>query len=265
VRKKGRGITRGETVHIDHSVVFEACRKRGARYMALVQDDVVFSRDWYPRFEEGIREVERKAAETGQDWLYLRLFYSELLWGWNNEDVPGYIRTIVMAYGVLITGFFFVWVYLRRCRRRRHLRLDDRQSEKMSAAPPKPISHTFNYMVARVLFLWTPAVISLFFITGRVTLHRSLNSQPQTVEMPNYGCCAQGLVFPKRHLEGLQSALREPPYRFPIDIMIDWYERDKSLTKWALDPSVMQHTGALDSSDRGRRINVWNFSFERRR
>lgn len=252
LRRGNRGWSRAETTHLDHSVLIEACRQRGVPYFALIQDDVVASRDWFQRLKAGISEVEQRALESAQDWFYIRLFYSELLMGWNGEEFPGYFRRIGVIYAALITVFFVAW----RLRRR------PRWSAKMPIRPPT--AQGFGYTAALFLGLWTPAVIVLVFLAGRVTLHR-LTTTPCVREMPQYGCCAQGLVFPNRHLEGLQNLLREPPYRFPADMVIDGYGNDRGLVKWALDPSVLQHVGIDESSDRGKRVEVWNFSFERQR
>ena len=247
-----RGWTRAETTHLDHSVLIETCRQRGSPYFALIQDDVVASRDWFQRLGAGIVDVEERTEDSDQDWFYIRLFYSELLMGWNGEEFPGYFRRIAVVYAVLIAVFLAAW----------RLRHRPRWHKKLHVGPPT--AQNFGYMAALVLGLWTPAVIVLVFLTGRVTLHR-MTTAPCVREMPQYGCCAQGLVFPNRHLEGLQDLLREPPYRFPADMVIDGYGDERGLTKWALDPSVLQHVGIDDSSDRGKRVEVWNFSFERQR
>lgn len=252
LRKQGRGWTRSEHVHVDHSVLIETCRARGAPYFALIQDDVITSRDWFQRFKAGVTEVEDLSKESGQDWFYMRLFYSELLMGWNGEEVPEYLQKIGVVYGALIILTFIAWRLRRRPRWHQKLHINT------------PTAHSFNYTVAMVLGLWTPAVVVLVFMIGRVTLHR-MTTNPQVREMPQYGCCAQGLVMPSRHLEGLQTLLREPPYRFPADMVIDAYADEKGLAKWALDPSVIQHVGMAASSDRGKRVEVWNFSFERGR
>ncbi|KAJ3533291.1 hypothetical protein NM208_g8048 [Fusarium decemcellulare] len=80
--------------------------------------------------------------------------------------------------------------------------------------------------------------------------------------MPRYGCCAQGLVFPNHHLQGLQDFLREPPFQFPGDMITEDYARDRGLTKWALDPSVMQHVGLVESSEGLRRAESLLLSAE---
>ena len=81
--------------------------------------------------------------------------------------------------------------------------------------------------------------------------------------MPNYGCCAQSVVFPERRLEGFQNLLREPPFDDPGDVILEQYARDNDWNRWALEPSVFQHVGIAQSSEGRRRANTWNFSFER--
>ncbi|WAO87321.1 Hypothetical protein NCS54_00462600 [Fusarium falciforme] len=247
VRGVGRSDDRVENIRLDHSVLFEVCRKRDPSYFALVEDDVIASRDWFIRFKKGVAQVEKQAKDSGTDWIYLRLFYSELFMGWNNEEIFDYLKVVILAY----TSVIACLLVALRCRRHRH---------SGSFA-----SKDFAQTVALLLGLWIPACIALAFVTGRTTLRRLTTFSPGVREMPRYGCCAQGLVFPNHHLQGLQDFLRTPPFQFPGDMITEDYARDRGLTKWALDPSVMQHVGLVESSDGPRRAEVWNFSFERLR
>lgn len=245
VRGVGRSDDRVENIRLDHSVLFEQCRLRDPAYFALVEDDIITSRDWFSRFKTGVAEVERQSKVSGRDWIYLRLFFSEFFMGWNNEEVFEYMKVVVMAYSVIITCL----VVALSCRQRR----------RSGSFASKDIGQT----VALLLGLWLPACIALIFASGRITIRRLMLLSPGVREMPRYGCCAQGVVFPNHQLQGLQDFLREPPFRFPGDMIIEGYARDRGLTKWALDPSVMQHLGIVESSDGPRRADVWNFSFER--
>jgi hypothetical protein len=248
VRGAGRGEGRVENMRLDHSVLVERCRARGAKYFALVEDDVVASRDWFDKMQRGVNYVE----DQGRDWIYLRLFYSEFFMGWNNEEVLDYLEVVFLVYVVVLLGF----VELRR----RH-KLGGGGAKGSSSALS---GSGFTYLAALALGLWTPALIALYFLAGRVTMHR-LSPFPLSGvrEMPRYGCCAQGLVFPRRHLSGLQSLLRDPPYDFAGDQILEGWAGDRGLSKWALDPSVLQHIGMTESSDGPRLAEVWNFSFER--
>lgn len=242
-----RGDGRVENMRLDHSVLVETCRNSGARYFALVEDDVIASRDWFYKLKHGLRFVENQTKRDGKSWLYLRLFYSELFMGWNLEELLVYMETVFFVYAAV----FLIFLVLLRRRRK--------------SETPKPTVAGQSFSIAALaLGLWTPAAISLYFMAGRVTMDR-LSPFPLSGvrEMPRYGCCAQGLVFPAPQLEGIQNLLREPPYDFPGDMIFEGYAANKGLSKWALRPSVLQHVGFKESSAGPRRAEVWNFSFER--
>ncbi|KAF4446594.1 integral membrane protein [Fusarium austroafricanum] len=247
VRGMGRSDERVENIRLDHSVLFETCRKRDPTYFALIEDDIIASPDWFTRFKKGVIEVEQKATDAHHDWMYLRLFYSEIFMGWNNEEIFDYLQVVILGYTCLIACLLLAL----RCRQRRY----------SGTFASKDLAQT----VALLLGLWIPACLALAFVTGRISLHRLFTQSPTVREMPKYGCCAQGLVFPNHHLQGLQDFLREPPFQFPGDMIMEDYARDRGLSKWALDPSVMQHVGLVESSEGLRRAEVWNFSFERLR
>ncbi|CVK98703.1 uncharacterized protein FMAN_08491 [Fusarium mangiferae] len=245
VRGMGRSDDRVENIRLDHSVLFEACRRRDPTYFALIEDDIIATPDWFTRLKKGVIEVEQKATDAHKDWMYLRLFYSEIFMGWNNEEIFDYLKVVILGYSALIACLLLAL----RCRQRRHA----------GSFATKDFAQT----VALLLGLWIPACLALAFVTGRITLHRLFTRSPTVREMPRYGCCAQGLVFPNHHLQNLQDFLREPPFQFPGDMIMEDYARDHGLSKWALDPSVLQHVGLVESSDGPRRAEVWNFSFER--
>ncbi|PNY23808.1 Uncharacterized protein TCAP_06252 [Tolypocladium capitatum] len=253
VRGTPRGDGRAENMRLDHSVLVERCRGQKTPFFALVEDDVIASRDWFARLLKAVRHVGQEAQRTGRDWIYVRLFYSELLMGWNAEEWLSYAEVVFGVYAVLLLVFLEL--------RRRHRLGPVGPSAKASA------QQNFNFMSALVFCLWTPALIALFFMAGRLSLRRlgplPLGGGGGVREMPNYGCCAQGLVFPEQHLEGLQALLRNPPFAFAGDQILEDYARDRGLAKWALEPSVLQHVGRRESSDGPRKADVWNFSFER--
>ncbi|RDA96278.1 hypothetical protein CP533_1684 [Ophiocordyceps camponoti-saundersi (nom. inval.)] len=248
----GRGTGRVENMRLDHSLLVETCRDYKSPYFALIEDDVVASPDWFTKLKKGLEYVEsRTAAKTGdggKDWLYLRMFYSEIFMGWNNEEWLSYSQNVFFVYTAVLL------VFLARLLMRK----------RNSVAGPARSSAIF---AALLLGLWLPALIALYFVAGRVSMSRinpfAWNWHPAR-EMPNYGCCAQGLVFPYRHLEGIQALFRLPPYAFAGDQILEDYARDHALSKWALEPSVLQHVGLKQSSAGDQRAEVWNFSFERK-
>ncbi|KAK1250048.1 hypothetical protein MKX08_010051 [Trichoderma sp. CBMAI-0020] len=245
-----RGDGRVENMRLDHSALVEACREQEYPYFALVEDDIVTLRDWFPRFKKGLAFVEQKTEETKREWIYLRLFYSEILMGWNNEEWLSYSKVIFLVYAAVLVAFLAGRKYYMR---------------KGASAGVSP--HTQRYLGALIFGLWLPALIALYFLSGRLSANRlnpfGLSEFHGAREMPHYGCCAQGLVLPQRHLEGFQALLRDPPYDFPGDMILEGYAEDRGLVKWALEPSVFQHVGFKESSEGQRRTEVWNFGFER--
>ncbi|PFH56259.1 hypothetical protein XA68_16825 [Ophiocordyceps unilateralis] len=211
---------RVEKMRLDHAALVETCRARNAPYFALVEDDVVASRDWFVRLRRALSHLE----SSGRDWIYLRLFYSEFLMGWNAEEWLGYSQVIAAAYGLLIL-----------------LLLELRRRHRLGSSP--------GCVFVLALCLWMPAMIGLVFMVGRVSLRRLGPSPPEGVrEMPNYGCCAQGLVFPRRHLQGLHDLLASPPFAFAGDQILEDYARDRGLARFALRDSV-SHPGASSAEE----------------
>ncbi|XP_044715594.1 n-Acetylglucosaminyltransferase-IV (GnT-IV) domain-containing protein [Hirsutella rhossiliensis] len=213
------------TVPYNHSVLVETCRHYGSPYFALVEDDIIASPRWFAQLKKSLQYVETQSKKTSKDWVYLRLFYSEIFMGWNNEEWLSYFQNIILAYIVVLLAFL-VRILLRR---------------RLKYVPVMGSARSCALLMALVLGLWLPALIALYFIAGRIS----------------------GLVFPQQHLEGFQALLRNPPYAFAGDQILEDYARDHSLAKWALEPSVFQHVGLKQSSAGDQRAEVWNFSFER--
>ena len=258
---KGRGGARAENMALDHSVLLEACMQHGSPYFALIQDDTIASRDWLQKLWRGVAQLENSPKPNERDWLYLRLFHNEGLMGWNNEEILEYMKIIVAMYA-LVGGI--ILIVMRCCRRRRRAsRTRAKSVSATTSALRPPQTHSFSYLASLALGVWIPASIALFFMAGRLTFHRLTHRSAYVREMAQYGCCAQGLVFPQRHLDGMLGLLREPPFDWPVDMAIEGYAVQHGLTKWALDPSILQHLGRTESSDHGRQSNIWSFSFER--
>lgn len=243
--------SRSRKTLFDNSMVVEACRHRGAPYFALVQDDVIASRDWFKQLRAAISEVRKRTEKSGRDWFYIRLFYSEMQIRWSREEGLYYLSYIGKVY-FLIAAMLYLVVGL-------HMVLGWYIGANMTPANER----AFYHFAALVLGTWTPAMVALAFAAGRVTLHR-LTVPSSVFEMPRYGCCEQGLVFPKEHLQGLHDALHKPPYTSDVHMAIEGYANSNNLAKWALEPSVLQHVAMDNPSQRGRDPKVWNFSFERR-
>jgi hypothetical protein len=233
-------------VQLDYASLVDACRARGADYFLLVEDDIVASRDWFDRLQESLTEME-DINHASADWLYLRLFYTELYLGWNSEEWPRYIAHIAAVY-VVVAAFAVLgrraWLTLRG------RRLGDVSIKSLD------VTSIVRFNV------WVALFVALFFMAGRQTV---VPRRAGVQEMQNYGCCAQGLTFPQRHLEMLSAKLRSPPHDIPGDSFVDVVAADEGLKKWAVIPSVFQHAGTRGTSAPGSSKKLtWNFGFEDR-
>ncbi|KAH7322617.1 hypothetical protein B0I35DRAFT_407081 [Stachybotrys elegans] len=169
---------------------------------------------------------EAESTHSPRDWLYLRLFYSETFLGWHAEEDLIYLRNILLVY-FCVSGLT------------RHMR---------------------TYIG---VYFWTTAFIALHFMAGRVFLY---GYSPGLHEMPNYGCCGQGLAIPNRHLAMLEDRFLQPPFLIAGDALIEEIANEDGFRKLALVPSVLQHVGVRGSSAPGGKIRkTFNFSFERLR
>ncbi|EGR49137.1 glycosyltransferase [Trichoderma reesei QM6a] len=236
---------RDERVRRDYAVLSETCRRQEADYFILVEDDVIAARDWFERLQAATPLVNERAVAKRQDWLYIRLFYTETYMGWNSEEWGIYSRNIALIY-VAVLGLMLALRYLH---------------QMASPSHKERASKHAKLLMANILMIWVPLFIGLGFMAGRLTV----SPLPTGVlEMPRYGCCSQGLVIPNRHLPLLKERLLESPFDLPADSTIEKTADDFGLGKWAVVPSVLQHIGARGSSAKGGAIkSTWNFSFER--
>ncbi|KAM0237909.1 hypothetical protein ACHAP5_008807 [Fusarium lateritium] len=236
----GQELTRNERVHRDYATLMASCRAREAEHFVLVEDDVIAARHWLQQLANGLDVLER--TQDSNDWLYLRLFYSETYLGWNSEEWPTYLAYSVYLYSVVLL-LYLIFTALDSARRSHTLHLK---------------STVWN--IPHLTF-WTASFIALYFLAGRLTV----NPYPVGVhEMANYGCCAQGLVIPHQRLNALGSALGTAIGDIAGDSFIEGYADKHGLKKYAITPSVLQHVGIRESSDsESTKKLTWNFSFEK--
>ena len=113
------------------------------------------------------------------------------------------------------------------------------------------------------------ALILVFFSLGRVTV---LPLPAGVNEMPKYGCCSQGFVFPREQALTLVGFLEEKKFGF-VDVLTEEFADTNGELRWAITPSVIQHVGRKSSkvddygpkSKHGLSVaeEIWNFAFER--
>ncbi|KAM0435550.1 hypothetical protein ACHAQK_008111 [Fusarium lateritium] len=233
-------LTRNERVHRHYATLMASCRVREAEYFVLIEDDVIAARHWLQRLSNALDVLE--STEDPNDWLYLRLFYSETYLGWNSEEWPTYLARSIYLYSVVLV-LYLIFTALDSARRSHTLHLK---------------SAVWN--IPHLTF-WTASFIGLYFLAGRLTV----DPYPAGVhEMANYGCCAQGLVIPHQYLNALESALETATEDVAGDSFVEGYSDEHGLKKYAITPSVLQHVGIRGSSDSERTKKLtWNFSFEK--
>ena len=237
-----------EKMLFDYMYLMKACYKTEAPYIALFEDDVLAMDGWYHRTRDGLEEAELKTAavRTPGDYLYLRLFHTEEFLGWNSEDLPTHIfwslAIIAVVGGAMIGARSFY---------------------------PKTQVYLTTKVILAVCGVYIPLLIILFFASGRVTtmpLAKGVN------KMNNYGCCAQGLAYPRHKAEDLIHWYDSAPRIGLRDTLIEQYADGKDELRWALTPSVIQHIGRTTSKvatgGRPKKAEIpmtqklWSFPFE---
>ncbi|KAF2014664.1 integral membrane protein-like protein [Aaosphaeria arxii CBS 175.79] len=231
----------------DYTYLLQECISKRTPHIAMLEDDTVAMDGWYHRTMAAIDEAEALSAERRAlaDFLYLRLFYTEEFLGYNSEDWATYLFYSTLAFGFPLA----VLLYLRH-----------------SSAPAKRI--LTNRTLATISAA-TIACIALFFLLGRCTM---LPLPAGVNEMPAYGCCSQGLVFPRNKAMTLAKYLTKRRLGF-VDVIIEEYANQNDELRWAITPSVLQHVGRKSSklddygpaSKWGMSVaeKIWSFGFER--
>ncbi|OAL72702.1 hypothetical protein A7D00_2475 [Trichophyton violaceum] len=103
-----------------------------------------------------------------------------------------------------------------------------------------------------------PAFIALMYMIGKY----SLFPLHGVAEIAPYGCCTQGMVFPRDQVDGLRAYLQKRGHGH-TDTMIEEYAEESKLTRYALIPQQLQHVGLKSSRD-NTELNAqstWAFYF----
>ncbi|KAL8951776.1 MAG: hypothetical protein Q9222_002267 [Ikaeria aurantiellina] len=198
----------------DYTYLMKTCIDSGASWVAMIEDDTLAVSGWYPRTIKALDDADAKSAA----WLYLRLFFTEEFFGWNSEYWPQYLLSsfliVAMVGGILLL-----------LRQVQHL---------------VPLA---NGTILTLTFLCTPACILLYFMAGRLSMRPM---DPGVREMPNFGCCAQGLVFSLTSAAQALAKLNEKGFGF-VDMILEEWANEERLTRFATIPSLLQHIGGHSS------------------
>lgn len=225
----------------DYTYLLEHCAGSRASWIAMIEDDTLAVDGWYSRAITAIDEADARKP----DWLYLRLFFTEEFFGWNSEQWPQYLASSVLVV-IIVASILSAVRFL---------------------IPPARLS---SFATAVICLLCTPACILLYFMAGKLSMH-PLSAGIH--EMPNYGCCAQGLVFSQEMAPRVIDRLQRKELGF-VDMLIEEWANEEGLTRWAIIPSLLQHIGMHSSKgddfafgdQQAQKLSVaeriWNFGFE---
>ena len=228
----------------DYTYVLQKCHDRGAQWIAMIEDDTLAVKGWYPKAIEALEKADALQPGTHEkDWLYLRLFFTEEFLGWNSEEWPRYLLGSVGVIGMTTMIMLLIRQFVLE----------------------KTLT---NSILAVICLVWTPACILLYFLAGRLSMQPL---SPGVYQMPKFGCCAQGLVFSDRMAPKVIGRLAQIREGF-VDEIIEAWAAEAGLIRWVLIPSLLQHIGGHSSKgddfgskskhDRSVAEKIWNFGFE---
>lgn len=228
----------------DYTYLLKKCHDTGAQWIAMIEDDTLAVDGWYPNAMEALAIADDKHSTADKnDWLYLRLFFTEEFLGWNSEEWPRYVAGSVGVVGMVT----MVLLLFRQF-----------------------VSDTYmtNRSIIVVCLICTPACVLLYFLAGRLSMQPLL---PGVYQMPRFGCCAQGFVFSHRMAPKVVSRLTKEKEGF-VDVLIEAWANEANLVRWVTIPSLLQHIGGHSSKgddfgskakyDRSVAEKIWNFGFE---
>ncbi|KAL4790936.1 hypothetical protein BDV19DRAFT_381918 [Aspergillus venezuelensis] len=229
------GWYRNKTIY-DFTTLMNECYESGADYIAMLEDDTLAVKGWFPAAMQALDTVQTRT--DGKDWIYLRLFYIDGLLGWNGEEWPKYLFLSFIIWGAL-TGAMLA--------AKRTFR------SELRSVPNNAIWITSGIFI--------PAAIGLHFMAGRQTMWPLA---PGVHEMNKYGCCSQGLIFPRSVVPQFLEHT-DLTTDWLVDMMVEKIADAQGWSRWAVVPPLLQHIGATSSKGYGfdnSASTIWNFRFE---
>ncbi|KAF3483116.1 uncharacterized protein GIQ15_02440 [Arthroderma uncinatum] len=220
----------------DYVYALSSCQQSNAPYTVVFEDDIIIADGWMAKTLKALSDIKRMPSDK-RPWIYLRLFYTETALGWESSDFAYRNMPLVFAAGMLLAFAFLTAIRrIRPCR----------------ASLDVPT-------ILAICVICVPAFIALIYMTGKY----SLSPLHGVVEINPYGCCTQGMVFPRDQVNPLIDYLRGRGHG-QTDTMIEEYAEEKKLTRYALVPQQLQHVGLKSSRD-NTELNAqstWAFYFE---
>ena len=222
----------------DYIYLLETCESTGAQWIITVEDDVIAVQNWYTQATNALQAIQAQTWHS--DLLYLRMFYTEKLFGWNSEEWSHYLVWSLLIFSTVAA----LLIGLRS--RSPHLR-----------------RHMSNLSIGLICLICLPACIVLYFMAGRV----SMQPHPRGLQrMEDFGCCSQGLIYPREIIPRVKETVRGATnQRYYVDMTLERWANTQKLARFALVPPLLQHVGSQSSKghdfDEGAE-SIWNFEFE---
>lgn len=227
--------------------ILNRCLATNAPYIGVFEDDIIFADGWMSKTLSALSELDPTLADPEQhsvessnsmlSWLYIRLFYTETSLSWEDTDFAYHNMPLIFATAI---GLGFLSLFTIR---------------RISSLQP-----WLDYGTIAVLCLVTiPAFTGLYYMIGKYSVHPLQGLVP----MDRYGCCTQGLIFPRQNVPRLVEYL-EQEGSGQTDAMIEDFATKTGLRRYALAPQQLQHIGLRSSRD-NLEINTqstWAFWFE---
>lgn len=233
------GWYRNKSIY-DYKYLLNDCYETGAQYVAMIEDDTLAVDGWFQRLLDALDIVQTRmqASFPEQRWIYLRLFYTDDLLGWNSEEWPTYLFWSFTFWFSLSTAMFGI----KRCF-------------------PRKIEFMPTDIIATISFFCLPATIVLFFLAGKQTV---MQISPGVHVMNKYGCCTQGMVYPRAVIPQILDQVRLETKGL-VDMQIENVSDSGGFVRWATVPPLLQHVGATSSKGYGFDDNarqIWSFRYE---
>jgi hypothetical protein len=232
------GWYRNKTI-FDYTYLLDDCYATGAPYIAMIEDDTLAVKGWYPSALQALRDIEKNMERrAGVKWVFLRLFYAEDLFGWNSQSWPIYLFWSFVIWAIL-TGSMII------------MRSRSRWIQ----------TYLSGTAVPAISGLCIPALIALFFAAGRNSIWPLT---PGIHEMNEFGCCSQGYIYPRAIVMPLlQRTDLETDWL--VDMMVEKIADENGWIRWARAPALLQHIGTTSSKGYGfddTARHLWNFGYE---
>jgi len=218
----------------DYSYLLSKCADTCVPYVAIIEEDTLAIDGWYHRTKAALGEAGKQVAlhHARTDFLYVRLFYTQYLLGWNAADWPTYLWNSIFVSGFCTAFFFTLRIY--------------RPRSKLTS------------LRAFILLYPTLAILKLFFFAlGRNTVNPIYAG---VHAMPNIGCCNQALVYPNHKICELVAYLRDRRVGDLHDVLED-YANESGELRYAVTPSLVQQVEREGA--KGGAGKVWSAAFER--